>query len=391
MLVARCWIAPLETLLWEMVGLDRSSSWHILRTGVAWIKDLGRLVYTGLGVNVSRWDGSEWSVIYVSDDPTNDKMELQHLLFPRSPTETKLGRVFLWQLPALIQRFVSQECLVICDVNRLVKWRFQRIHCIRVLPWLRSYLDVSSPVESIIKRMTKHRRRNVSKVKKQDFEYGVSHDPADLDLFYHKMYIPYINKRYDDRAIIHLYEEQREVFEKRGQLLCVKYQGALIAACLGTLRRYDKTFSALLLGVDQEHVHAVKQDVIMALYWHVISWAHANHLHIVDFGRTRARLTDGVFEFKRRWGMQFKRDITTYTMWTLIGKNLPLALIRHLNELALIAEVDKEYRCVVFSCGETSLSDKELAQREKSAAHAGLDGLLEVGPKSRPTIYALAT
>jgi hypothetical protein len=205
------------------------------------------------------------------------------------------------------------------------------------------------------------------------------------------MYIPYINKRYHDRAIIHLYEEQREVFEKRGQLLCVKYQDTPIAACLGTLRRYDKTFSALLLGVDQEHVHSVKQDVIMALYWHVISWAHANHMHVVDFGRTRARLTDGVFEFKRRWGMQFERDTTTHTMWTFIGKNLPSSLIRHLNELALIAAVGKEYRCVVFAYGETSLSDKELAQREKIAAQAGLGGLLEVGPKSGPTIHALAT
>jgi hypothetical protein len=375
-LIARRWIAPLDDLAWEMIGFEQSSSRYILRTAVAWIKDLGRLIYTGFRVNISRWDGSEWSVIYVNDDAADSEKELQYLLFTGTPTETKLGRAFLWQLPALIQRFVSHGYLVVCDVNRLVKWKFQGMYCIRVFPWLRSLVDVSVPMEAVVGRMRRLRKSDLLKAQRLGLEYGVSHELADLEVFYHKMYVPHISERYHERAIIHSYEEQREVFEERGQLLCVKYQGNLVAACLGTLRRYGRTFSALLLGVHQDFAHLVKQGVITALYWHVMNWAHSNQLFVVDFGRVRARLNDGLFSFKRQSGMWFERDIVTHTMWTFVGKSLPVPLVRRLNELAFIAEVGKEYRCVVFDCDEATLPEKELTQREKIVAQAGLDGLL---------------
>jgi len=381
-LLVRYWIVPLDNLLWEIVGLKQSSPWLLLRTAVVWARDLGKLIYTGFRANVSRWDGPEWSVIYVSDDSTDSEKELQYLLFSGASTETKMDRVFLWRLPALIQRFVSQEYLVICDLNRLVKWRFQGMYCIRVFPWGRALLDVSVPMDSILRRMARCRRRDLSKVKKQNFEYGVSHKLADFELFYHRMYIPHTIERFRDRSLIspHEYEFQRELFENRGELLYIKYQDDLVAAGLGTIRRYGRTFSPLHLGVDQDYAYLVKQGVIIALYWHVMNWARANHLHVVDFGKTRARLNDGVFLFKHRWGMQFERDITTHTMWTLIGKDLPLSLIRHLNDLAFIAEAGKEYRCVVFDHDDASLSDKDLTQREKIIAQAGLDGLLILQP-----------
>jgi hypothetical protein len=374
--IARCWIAPLDDLLWEMVGFEQSSPQHVLRTAATWIKDLGRLIYTGFRVNVTRWDGPEWSAVYISDDTADSEKEVQYLLFSGAPTETKLGQAFLWQLRPLIQRFVSQGYLVVCDVNRLVQWRFRDMYCVRVFPWLRSLVDVSVPIDAVVRRMSRLRRRDLSKAQRLALEYGVSHELADLEVFYHEMYVPYISKRYHERAIIHSYEGQREVFEKRGQLLCVKHQDNLVAAVLGTPRRYGRTFSALLLGVHQDFTHLVKQGVATALYWHIMNWAHSNQLFVVDFGRVRARLNDGLFSFKCQLGMWFERDITTHTMWTYIGKNLPLSLIRHLNELALIAEVGKEYRCIVFDNDGASLPHKELTRREKIVAQAGLDGLL---------------
>jgi len=379
-LIARFWIVPLDNLLWEMVGLEQSSPWCVVRAAIVWITELGRLIYTEFRVNISRWDGPDWSIIYVSDASAESEKELQYLFFSGSPTATELGRAFLWQLPTLVQQFVSQGCLVICDQNRLVKWRFQETYCIRIFPRLRALLDVSVPMDKVIKRMTNHRRRNLSKSKKRGFEYGVSHNPADFELFYYKMHIPYVKERFHDRARILPYESMRELFEERGELLYVEYQDKLAAAGLGTLRRYGRTFSPLQQGIDQDHTHLVKQDIIVALYWHVISWSHANHLHLVDFGGTPARLNDGIFQFKRRWGMRFERNITTHTMWTLIGKNLPLSLMRRLNELAFIAEVGQEYRCVVFDIDGASLPDKELSQREKIVAQAGLDGLLVLRP-----------
>ncbi len=382
-LIARCWILPLDTLLWELVGVDQSSPWHRLRTVAVWLRDLGRLIYAGFRANVSRWDGSEWSVIYISDGSYDSEKELQHLLFQKPPVETELNRVFIWRLPALIQQFASQGCLMICDVNRLLKWQFQGMYCIRCLPWQRALLDVSAPVDTIVSRFRKLRKRELAKAHKLGLEYCVSHDLADWALFYHEMYVPFINERYRDRAIIHSFEGLQETFEKRGELMYLKYQNSPVVAYFGTRRRYDRTFSALLMGVHQDYTHLVNQGLITALYWHVINWAHSHQLSVVDFGRVRARLNDGLFAFKRQFGMWFERDILTHTMWTFIGKDLPLNLVRRLNELALIAEAGKEYRCVAFAEGEASLPDKELAQREEIATQAGLDGLLLLPPPGR--------
>ena len=228
----------------------------------------------------------------------------------------------------------------------------------------------------------KDRRKSISKLKKQDFEYGISDDPTDLQFFYRKIYIPYVTERYQDRAriISDKHEFYQSLFERKAKLLYVNYQSNLVAANSGVLRRYGRTFSALHMGVDQDYTHLLQQDVVVALYWHVINWARAQQFHFVDFGRTRARLNDGVFEFKRRWGMQFERDVTTYTMWTFIGENLPASLVSKINDLAFVAEVGKEYRCLVLVDDESSLPDKELARRKKITAQAGLDGILILQP-----------
>lgn len=374
--IAQYWIAPLDTLLYEMVGLNQLSRWYVLHRAVTWIRDLGRLIYTGFRVTVNRWDGPEWSIIYITDDTTDSEKELRYLFFPGGPAETKLGRAFIWQLSALIQQFVAQECLVICDINRLIKWRFQGMHCIRVFPRLRAFLDVSIPMESFVRGMRALRKRELSKAQKLGFVYEVSRELADFDLFYHKMYVPFINERYRERAFIRSYETQREVFERGGELLCVNYQDNLVTAYLGRLRKYRRTFSASLMGVHQDYTFLVKKGVITALYWHVVNWAHYNQLSVVDFGIVRARLNDGLFAFKRQLGMWFEADLTTHMIWTFIGRDLPLPLIRHLNELAFIAEAGNEYRCIVFESDGAGLSDQELAQREKVAAQAGLNGLL---------------
>jgi len=253
------------------------------------------------------------------------------------------------------------------------------MYCIRALPWQRALLDVSGSMDSIAGRMRTLRKRDLSKAQKLGLEYCVSDDLADFELFYHKMYAPYIGERYVERAFIHSYEDLQKVFKKRGKLLCIKYQDDLVAAYFGTYRRYGSSFSALLMGVHQDYTRLVERGVVTALYWYVTSWAHANELSNVDFGRVRARLNDGLFGFKRQMGVWFERDILTHTVWTFVYEALPLSLVRRLNELAFIAEVGKEYQCVILDGFAVVLSDKELARRTKIADQAGL-GLFVLRP-----------
>lgn len=379
-LIVQCWIDPLDKRLWEMVGLDQSSPWFNVRMALAWLRDIGRLIYSGFRVNIRRWDGPEWSIVYINEDTTNSEQELQHLFFGKTPAQTELGRAFLWQLPSKIRQFTAQNYLVICDINRLIRFQFQGVYSIRIFPWLRGLLDISISINSLLGGMTKSRRRDISNLEKREpsFKYKISHNPDDFELFYNKMYLPFIFHRYQERTILFSYSGQKELFKDRGKLICTYCNGNLVAASLGTIRRYGNTYSTLHMGIHQEHTELLSRGLNIARYWHMINWAQNQNLDVIDFGGTRARLYDGVFLFKHRWGMRFERDIMKSTMWTFFGQDLPPSLIRRLNDLGFIVEVNQEYRCLVFDHPEAGLSDNEIAQREKIINQASLDGLLQL-------------
>jgi hypothetical protein len=236
-------------------------------------------------------------------------------------------------------------------------------------------------MDSILAGMARHRRQDLTRISKRGFEYGVSHDPTDFEHFYHHMHVPHITGRFQERARLVSHAAMRDIFQKSDELIVVKYRGRLAAAGLGLPRQHGQTYSLLQLGIDPDGAQEAKQDIVLALYWHAIRRTHAQGLRRIDFGGTPARLGDGLFNFKRRWGMRFERDVTLHTMWTLImGRNLPAPLIRHLNELALIVEAGKEYRCLACDGVAAGLSEPELAERQHAAARAGLDGLLIITP-----------
>ena len=80
------------------------------------------------------------------------------------------------------------------------------------------------------------------------------------------------------------------------------------------------------------------------------------------------------------WRPNLLVDLTV--MRTFVGKDLPLTPVRHLNDIAFIAEIGKEYQCVIFANDGASLFGKELAQREKIVAQARLDGSFVLRPRS---------
>lgn len=361
-----------------MVGVRKESIWRRLLALLVWLKDLGRLAYSGYRMDAKRWNGPEWSILYVSDSTTNSEAELQYLLFDEKPSELWLGRHFTWKLKDVIRRYGTPDCLVVLDLNRLIKTSFQAKLKIRIAPWLRTFMDVSGTLDATLQRMTRERRKNIRKLIVQRYEFAISQDPADLEIFHDRLYLPHANRRFGERAIIHSIDIPRDASAKRQMLFTVRKHGNLLAACLGRFRRYANTFSAIDLGEDQKSEFSDRENAVEALYWHIITWAHANHFNLVDFGRTRARLNDGVFEFKRRWGMRFCKDIAGYAMWTFLASDLPVPLIRRLNQLAFIAETGQENRGLILVSRQAPIEEKERLRLKKVACQAGLDGLLEI-------------
>jgi len=337
-------------------------------------KDFGWLLMTLGRVNVKRLEGAEWSVTYIGEDYTHSEKELHHVLFSDRPRVSQVDRVFIWQVPGMMLQLLEEADMLVCEVNRLIRWQPRGTKLLfRSPPWVRMELDVSCPINEIMARIAGTRRQDLRRAQEQGFTYALSRAPADLNLFYHEMYVPHILSRHQERAIIEPFEAKQAMF-RRGGLIVVKYEGEPVAAALG--HTVGDTFVLGSVGVHHKHFDLIKKGVTIALYWYTIEWARQNGLRHVDFGMTRPRFHDGVFWAKQRWGMQVRPYLLNHTHWLFIAQDPPTPLRRFLNEAGFIAESYDGYRCVVFEGEVACPGGRDLARMEKAARQAGLEGLL---------------
>jgi hypothetical protein len=305
--------------------------------------------------------------------------ELHHILFPRPADVEELPPVFLWQVPALAKKFADRGELVVCQLNRIIRWRPRGTYVFTVPDWIRQVLDIARPLEDILGAMNQNMRRNLRKMEKQGFSYVFTQEQEDFDLFYHRMYRPYIHMRYGTRFITAEYDPLRRQFEQGGLILVKRGQEPI---CGMLCRVVGDTCEADQMGVFEGQFDLVRKGASVALWWFMMDWARRNDLRRFDFGASRARTADGTFNFKRQWGTRVVSERDIHTKWVFYGEDLPLRLRHHLNEQGFISKVDGlHYRIVLLGPGE-ELTDAELAYERKSASGCGLDGVLLISPQA---------
>jgi hypothetical protein len=365
--ILRRWVHPLNNLALNLTAKEANWVRDGVIKAVVIASQLGRLVMTMLRVNVKRLRGCDWSVIYVGEEFSVE--ELRHVLFPSPADVDHLGRVFLWQVPALVRQFVSDGEFVICELNRLVPWRPQARYVFTAAPWVRQILDIARPLDDILAGMNQNMRRTIRKLQKAGFFYRFTRESADLDLFYHQMYVPYITSRHEARAIVAKYYEIEYILDKGG-LIMVEYQGQPVSGMgckvLGDTCRAD------VLGVHKDRFDLAGRGAIPSVFWFMLDWAKGKGLRSFDLGGSRARLADGVFNFKRQWGTHLGATLTAHTTWIFIAERISPNLCRFINTQGFLGRLDGKWQVVMFETPEVHLSQEEIEHTRQMAQQAGV-------------------
>ena len=371
-LIHNYWVKPLENYL-RTRRLDSNKGIAILLRTVIWLKDLGWFLMTLGRVNVKAFIGKEWRVIFIQEDYTHSEEELPHMLFPERPHVSLIDRTFIWKIPRMLPRLMRESDLVLCDINRVVRWKPKDAkHIFNVPPWILMELEIDKSLDAIMAGMTGKRRWELRKLEKAGFTYEFSRNPSDLELFYFDMYVPYIRSRFNERAIIGTFESKQSMFVDGG-LVMVKYQGQSVAGLLGHVT--GDTFNIGSIGVHRDHFDLVKKGAILALNWFAVQWARDEGLRYVNIGMTRARVFDGVFEAKRHWGVRVRRHTLDHTKWMFLVNTIGPQFGNYLNEAGFIAEEKGSYHCVVMKNEVFGPSDEELERVAKIVKQAGLSGV----------------
>jgi hypothetical protein len=336
-----------------------------------------------------RFAGQEWSITYIGDGKSIEAIST--ILFPEPPRVEELARVFLWQVPAMVQKLAGEGDLVVCELNEILRWSFNGLNISFVVPqWIEQVLDeIDRPMEDILASLHKDLRRNLRNVEKQGFSHSLTQEKEDFDLFYYRMYLPYVTLRHEGKGLIlDDYGKVHNEFVK-GELILIK--DGQDPVCGGLFHLDGEMCVGHLMGVLDGDFDLVKRGVNVALYWFVLHWAREQGAQCVDFGGSRAQTSNGGFKFKRQWGTHVSLNKGRHTVWSFYAQVLPEKLRDHLNELGIITNVNgKCYELMMIDPKELS-STADFTRELKHAAACGLAGLVVIPEEGKMQVISLSS
>jgi hypothetical protein len=225
------------------------------------------------------------------------KPMLKSILFTEEPTEQKIGRVPFWRLSEVTG--LSNDDLIIIEASKHLICKLSRQSAV-ILPFrVQFVLNVQGEWEEVEQRFRRDARRNdMRKAQQLGYECQVSHNEPDLEMFYHDMYLPTMQKRHGELAALLPKREAYQLF-RHGWLFLTKRDGIYVAGGLCHARRGILTFKEM--GVLNGDEQLMREGAVGAMNYLRIRWAHQQGLQGVNLGSCWPYLS-GIFLSKRKWG-----------------------------------------------------------------------------------------
>jgi hypothetical protein len=268
-------VLPLFTRLKTTINSYRGDAW-ILR---------GIEKHCGEGITLV-YVGSEVNRNYVAGLVYGDSYEVEYH-----------GKNWIWS--TLREKGNSRD-LSIRELPFVAQNLFRNKSSFIVPTWINQTMELSIDLDSWISkdRTLAHDRR---KIKKYDLHPVITKDPDSFDNFYHFMYLPYMTKRFGNKASISEYALLKRLMES-GELLFVNQGQESIA---GMLIDYEGGIPRLLvLGIKDADPNYISQGAGGAAYQFAIQYIKERGYPSLSLGSTRAFINDGVLQHKEKWGIK---------------------------------------------------------------------------------------
>ena len=266
---------------------------------------------------------------------------LLNKIYPEEPEVTKLKRMLVWKIPFFNRSEVNATLI---EADRCFFPFLARRGFFVIPEWVLFIMDISIPIEKVI-RLRESNRNNFRKIGKYSYEYEVCFDKEKLHLFYHTMYLPYIYSRYGKLTVLTTLNRMEDILQ-RGELLLVKRGGEYVAGQL--IYKASPVPIVSYFGIKDGNFDLVKQGAMFALYYYAILWAKEKGYTKLDFGHCRPFLNDGVFLFKRGFGMKIQRNPRHHRMLYLSINRLNPYLEQFFNNNPLVHEDQGALKGLLF-------------------------------------------
>ena len=238
------------------------------------------------------------TIIYIGSE--KHKNFLTKLAFDNSYKEDYIGKTWLWRIFKTVKARGHACSLMVAEAPKSSLVLFGKKKCFYVPFWVTGEVDISADISSLI-RNKRSLKSDLGRIKKNNLHFELTNEPAQFDNFYHNIYLPYITKRFGNRAVIVTYDFMKREF-RNCDLLLVKKEKEYIS---GILLAYTKNGARLWsLGVKDGNSDYIKDGAIGAIFYFSILHLKEKGYKKVDFGGSRAFLKDGVLWSKKKRGQK---------------------------------------------------------------------------------------
>ena len=217
--------------------------------------------------------------------------------FATAPQREPAGTVPVWALPGVLYRLRTSADVTIARVDCLSARLFFDATYLSVPEWAATWLTLPDDPYALV-RGNGNVREDLRRIRRYRLEPELSHRETDFDLFYSKMYRPYVRSRYGELAALYRPVYLRHFFH-RGGIVFVQKKGQRVAGQL--FARDKQEFTLVAIGADTREAWSVRNGALAACYFFGIMHAHALGCTRLSFGGSRPVLQDGVLRFKGKW------------------------------------------------------------------------------------------
>ena len=202
----------------------------------------------------------------------------------------------LFSYRSRMRRFEKEADFIFVDIGIPYQWRHNRGQDHLVLPdWISMVIPITGDWEDVESGFNNTTRRQI---RRNTYSYEISRDPEVIREFYDEYYLPYVTHRHQDASI-----DSRRSVERRarqgGILRVIGDDGPVVA---GVVYPENGVLYYLWLGMPKRYLENQPPGALFASYYFCLRLAFENSCRAANWMGTRAFPTDGVFQFKRKWG-----------------------------------------------------------------------------------------
>jgi len=253
-------------------------------------------------VGKEKHNHAELKILFCGEKQSLDY--LLNIIYSEKPEVEFLEKISIFFLSKKLRKATKTYDMVFVKTDRFFTQYIQK-KGFDVLPeWAEMQLDITKPFEELSNKFTKSAKDDIRKIKIIDYKYKFSSDSDIFEDFYHKIYHPFIVSRHEELTIPEAtnYNEIKVLFEK-GSLFIVQDKDRVVSGFIPLISGSTAFFT--YAGVEIKDNYLTKAAG-SALYYFFIDWSKKQGFKLLKFGGVRPFLDDGLFDYKKKWGMSVK-------------------------------------------------------------------------------------